>query len=248
MLKYFFLSTVSGFLDYRYLLPRLFDGFRHSVRFLKKDDVFNWAGISWEVLWPDLKNQVFIEKVLEKVAPLEERFTQVGDIIEKYGFNEILERVVITITSILEAENEEQTNELYQQLSAILRQMERELETEDEKVRVREVLQGSERGFRELANWLSLVIRSDNNDFLFLGDAEKEALDQINPKRFGSFIAVKASHHGTKFASSLVGLETDFLLVSRDGHLTPINQGYFSIKTKRNLITKFDGDCVLNLL
>jgi hypothetical protein len=248
MLKYLFLSMLSDFLDYSILLPSIFDGFKDRVRFLKKGNTFRWAGTSWEVLWPDLGDPIFAAKVLQKVVPLEERLKNVDDITEKYGFNEIFEQVADRITSILKAGEEEQSAPFYRELSDILNKLDRKLETEDEKRRVREVLKGADKDFQELANWLSLVVRSDTNDFLFLGDAEEEALNQTNPKRFGPFVMTKASHHGTKFASSLVGLETDFLLISRNRHLAHINQGYFSVKTKKNLITKYHGDCILNLL
>jgi hypothetical protein len=239
---------LSDFLDYGILLPSVFDGFKDRVRFLKKGNTFRWAGTNWEVLWPDLVDPIFAAKVLQKVVPLEERLKNVDDITEKYGFNEIFEQVADRITSILETREEEQSARFYRELSDMLKKMDRKLETEDEKRRVRDVLQGADKDFRGLANWLSLVVRSDTNDFLFLGDAEEEALNQINPKRFGPFVVTKASHHGTKFASSLVGLETDFLLISRNGHLAHINQGYFSVKTKKNLITKYHGDCILNFL
>jgi len=248
MLKYLFLSMLSDFLDYGILLPSVFEGFKDRVRFLKKGNTFRWAGTNWEVLWPDLGDPIFAAKVLQKVVPLEERLKNVDDITEKYGFNEIFEQVADRITSILETREEEQSARFYRELSDMLKKMDRKLETEDEKRRVRDVLQGADKDFRGLANWLSLVVRSDTNDFLFLGDAEEEALNQINPKRFGPFVVTKASHHGTKFASSLVGLETDFLLISRNGHLAHINQGYFSVKTKKNLITKYHGDCILNFL
>jgi hypothetical protein len=249
MLKYLFLSILSDFLDYRILLLPVFDGFKDRVRFLKKSNTFRWAGINWEVLWPDLKDAVFIAKVLQKVVPLEKRLKEVDDIAEKYGFHEIFERVAAEITSILEAREDEQSARFYRELSNLLMKMEKELETDDEKRRVKAVLQGADEDFRRLVHWLSLVVRSKDNDFLFLGDVEKEALNQINPKCFGPFVAVKVSHHGTEFADSLEGLETDFLLISRDGHgLRPINQGYFSVKTKKNLITKYHGDCILNLL
>lgn len=248
VLRYIFLSILSNFLEYRILLPPIFDGFRDRVRFLKKGNVFRWGGTNWEVLWPDLGDPVFTANALQKVVPLEERLKNVEDIAEKYGFNEIFEQIADRITSILETKEDAQSVSSYRELSDILKKMDKELETEDEKRRVRDVLQGADKDFRGLANWLSLVVRSSTNDFLFLGDAEGKALSQINPKRFGQFVVVKASHHGTKFAVSLAGLETDFLLISRDGHLANVNQGYFLVKTKKNLITKYHGDCILNLL
>jgi ribonuclease BN (tRNA processing enzyme) len=171
MLKYLFLSMLSDFLDYGILLPSVFEGFKDRVRFLKKGNTFRWAGTNWEVLWPDLGDPIFAAKVLQKVVPLEERLKNVDDITEKYGFNEIFEQVADRITSILETREEEQSARFYRELSDMLKKMDRKLETEDEKRRVRDVLQGADKDFRGLANWLSLVVRSDTNDFLFLGDA-----------------------------------------------------------------------------
>jgi len=103
--------------------------------------------------------------------------------------------------------------------------------------------------FREAANRISLAFKI-NNEFLFLGDLEKNELRRVMNKLDGyyNYIILLNPHHGTHWQKNMNRLRVDYS-ISSVGHglISKFEQNYKSISNK-TLSTYCNGDIFISNL
>lgn len=234
IMEFLKVSIFANFSHYR-ILPQIFAETRRPVVYCKKGNMIKEAGLHLRVIWPDLRHSVLRTKKIDKKAnavrvaiePLFDRFNIPRPTCDsRYSMKKFFE----------ELEKEE------------IQYREPPKQAED----ISRVLGKVEKGFQDLANIFSIAFKSyykDKTSFLFLGDLQRNILNQISIPGTRAFDCVKAAHHGTEFGKALKGKSTEFLLVSRNRRrrkIKNIHEGYIlDMRYGVLLSTEYLGDCYI---
>ena len=195
MYAFMVVAMISLYPHFR-IIPHLMKTFNRPIIFKQKSEHINEGGVDYNVLWPDIDNDILGTKSMINKA--------------KYVLH-----VLEPILKEYEIRFPEDTRDLIE----LIRGLDLIISPSDSE-RFHKILDSLESSFSQFADKLSLVIQTSRGSMfkgLFLGDAPRPVLNRIEllylPRVFDM---IKASHHGTRFGKSLNGLITKFLLVSRN--------------------------------
>lgn len=216
------------------LLPEIFKHSNRAAVCCQAGDTIPEAGLNLRVIWPDLSSQVLqTARILNRARAV----------------RRILRKVSQMYSLPIPEEQKEESMKSF--LWRLMKIDPREL-NKTETRKIQNILRFVEETFNdELANYLSLVFRSSDQDLthlLFLGDAPRKVLDIID---VGSsrYDLIKAAHHGTEFGSSLGRVDADFLLISRNRlefpMLQDIDYRYLNHFASHVLSSESLGSCYL---